>query len=588
MHILGINTGHNATAAMLRDGEILACASEERFSRLKNHIGFPYEAVKYVIEYSKINPREIDGIILTKNRGNPLGKKGKKFDSFFANYKKKTKIQRGLSYMTYKYPLLTGYFIDMKKLLVADKKYKQEEEKNIKFIANSLGIEKEKIIYADHHMLHAFSTYGNLPKNKKTLIFTLDGEGLSENNENICASVNIFDGKNIKRISKTLKRASLGYLYGLFTIYLGMKPHEHEFKVMGLAPYAKKDKAEKLYSSFKDILWVDGFEFKSKFRMQYADAYLNEKMRYERFDNIAYCIQKLTEDLTCKWIKNTINKTGISNIALAGGVFMNVKASQKIAEMPEVKNIWVMPSCGDESTAIGACFYGYHKICSSKNIAFEPKPIKDLYLGPEYNDEFIEKFLENGGYTKKYNVKKCKNVERKVAKLLAKEEVVGRLVGRSEWGARALGNRSILSNPSSTKNVRILNEMIKNRDFWMPFTPSILHENIKEYIINPKKIFCPYMVITFNSTEKAKRELPAAMHPYDETIRPQEVMKDWNESYHKILKEFKKLTKISGVLNTSFNLHGEPNVLTPKDAMHTFENSGMKYLALENYIISKK
>jgi carbamoyltransferase len=413
----------------------------------------------------------------------------------------------------------------------------------------------------------------------------LDGEG-----DMLCATVNIYDGKtnSFKKISETDKGASLGYLYALATLYLGMKPNQHEFKVMGLAPYAKKDKVEETYEKIKDILWVDGLEFKSKFRMQYADYFFADKMKFTRFDNVAGAVQKLSEELTLKWVSNAIKKTGIKNIALSGGVFMNVKANQRISEMPEVEEMFCVPSAGDESTAIGACMFGYKKYCEQNKLEFKPLAIEDLYLGPEYNQKYVENLIETKNLAKKYKITYLKNVNKEIARLLANGEIVARCSGRSEWGARALGNRSILANPVNGDTIRILNETIKDRDFWMPFTPSIIEEDISKYSLNPKKIKAPYMAITFNSTEKARKELPAAMHPYDFTIRPQAVYKSWNPDYHEVISEFKKKTGTGALLNTSFNLHGEPNVLTPEDAFHTVENSSLKYLVLGNYLFEKR
>jgi carbamoyltransferase len=207
-------------------------------------------------------------------------------------------------------------------------------------------------------------------------------------------------------------------------------------------------------------------------------------------------------------------------------------------------------------------------------------------LGKEWTDAEIGKYLkEHVG--KKYKIRKCADIEDEVAKLLASGEVVARFNGRAEWGARALGNRSILANPSDFNTIKLINEMIKNRDFWMPFTPSMLAAEEKRYTLNPKKVFAPYMAITFESTAEAQRDLPAAMHPYDHTIRPQMVLKEWNQSYHKLITAFKKRTGIGGVLNTSFNLHGEPNVNSPADAIHTMDNSGLRNLAIGSWLVQK-
>lgn len=584
MYILGINPGHNGTAALLKEGKIIACVSEERFSRMKNHFGFPHQAVKYLLDFAGIAPKEIDYVILSIFIGDKITIPGKKYDLFNESYTKKKGLKKLFAKLACKYPSLIGAIIDIKNSLEKSSSQKRIKE-SCEEIAGYFGIERRKVIYIDHHFAHALSACFNLPSDRKSLIFSLDAEG-----DSLCATVNVYDGisKSLARIAETTKGASLGYLYGITTIFLGMKANEHEFKVMGLAPYAKKEKVEKVYPIFKDVLSVDGLRFKSKFKMQYADAFLEDKMKFVRFDTISASVQQLAEDLTCKWVSNAINKTGIRSIALAGGVFMNVKANQKISELPEVESIFVMPSAGDESTAIGACLFGYKKYCDENNLEISPKPIKDLYLGPEYGNDYIENLIKGKNLAEKYIIRKSKSINLEIAKLLAKGEIVARCSGRSEWGARALGNRSILANPSDKDTIRILNETIKDRDFWMPFTPSILDKFGGRYFSNPKRIFAPYMVLTFDSTPLAQKNIPAAMHPYDFTLRPQLVTKDYNKDYYDIIEKFSKFTKIGGILNTSFNLHGEPNVLKPEDALHTVENSSLKYLAMGDYLFEKK
>lgn len=562
MYILGINPGHNGTAALLKDGKIISCMSEERFSRIKNHFGFPFKAINYCLSDAKITPKDLDHVVLGILIGDSIYKQGHTDENFMNNYTGK----KGLfSRMAYRHPSLVSPLIGLKHIQYTFQRVNRKRD-TIREISKHYGIDKKKIYYIEHHKAHALAPCFNLEE--KTLVFTLDAEG-----DDLCATVNIFDKGNLRRISETPKSASLGYLYAIVTIYLGMKANQHEFKVMGLAPYAKKDKVDKVCNELKKIIWVDGLKFKSKFRMQYFDEYIKDKMKFVRFDVMAGAVQKLTEELTYQWVKNAITKTGISKIALSGGVFMNVKACQMISELPEVTDIFVMPSSGDECTAIGAC---YHGLKHFQNII--PHPLENLYLGPEP----AEVIVASG-----YKAKKCKNINQEIAKLLAKGEIVARCSGRSEWGARALGNRSILANPNHKDTIRILNQTIKDRDFWMPFTPSILNEDEFKYIENSKLISSPYMNITFNSTEYARKNIPAAMHPYDFTIRPQIVQRDWNPEYWELINEFKKLTGIGAVLNTSFNLHGEPNVLTPEDAFHTLDNSSLKYLAIGDYLFTK-
>lgn len=579
MYVLGLNIGHNATACLLEDGKILGCVSEERFSRIKNHSGIPFKSISYLLKDKEISIQNVDLIVLDDHY--PIMKDPYFEKKFLESYTKKSFKKKILSKLGYKFPKLFMKYYNFKKNFSNKKK---REIKLKKKLSSIFQFPKERIKIIDHHFAHALACCYNLKNNEKTLVFTLDGEG-----SGLCASVNIFDGKKLKTISKSEKIASLGYLYAIATMYLGMKPLRHEFKVMGLAPYAKEHNINEAYNKFKKIIWINSsLEFKSKFNMPFSDYFFFKEMKFVRFDIVAGAIQKLVEDLACEWIKKSIEKTGIKNIALGGGVFMNVKAAMKISQLEDVKKLFVMPSSGDESNAFGCCFYGYALYCKKNKIKFDPKPIEDLYLGPEYNNEYIENLIKEKNLKGKYIIQECKNINLKVARLLAGGKIVARCSGKSEWGARALGNRSILSNPSDGETIRILNETIKDRDFWMPFTPSILDNFEERYIINPKKIFAPFMVISFPSTKLAKKQLPAAMHPYDFTIRPQIVIKKFNKEYYELIEYFRKLTGIGAVLNTSFNLHGQPNILTPEDALNTVENSDLKYLVMENYLFEKK
>jgi carbamoyltransferase len=582
MKILGLNLGHNATACLVKDGRVVGCVSEERFSRVKNHSGIPFDSIKYLLGSNSMDISDVDKIVLDNHYG--IDKDPNFGKRFLEAYTKKNLFRRISSFTGYKLPKMFKLYENFKRnVLSSDSKgpitrfLKEELSKTLKY-------PKEKIEVIDHHLAHALSVGFNAKRNTPTLIFTLDGEG-----SGLCATVSLFDGRTAKIIAKTPKSASLGYLYSIVTIFLGMKPLEHEFKVMGLAPYAKEHNIDKVYQKIKNLIWVNkNLEFESAFNMPFSDNYLSRNMRFERFDNISGAVQKLVEERVCEWISKSIAKTGVNEIALSGGVFMNVKANMKISELPEVKKMFIMPSCGDESNPIGCCFYGYEKMCRENGVAFNPYKITDLYLGPEYDENYIQNLIKSKNLSQKYRISKPKKINEVVAKLLSKGYIVARCCSRSEWGARALGNRSILANPALPDTIRVLNETIKDRDFWMPFTPSVLDSAEKKYFYNPKKIDANYMVITFNSTEIARKQLPAAMHPYDFTIRPQVVLKEHNPEYYNLLQEFQRITGVGALLNTSFNLHGEPNVLTPEDALHTVENSALKYLILDNFLLEKK
>ena len=287
-----------------------------------------------------------------------------------------------------------------------------------------------------------------------------------------------------------------------------------------------------------------------------------------------------------QFVLNWVAKTGIRRLVLGGGMFMNVKFNMLLLERPEIDEIFFMPSGGDESVAIGAAYHAMlekHRNGGAGNGVSPIQPIGPLYLGHELTEDEIRRALVS--YGSRIGFEKCEDIDRRTAGLLAGDRIVGRVRGRMEWGARALGNRSIVASPRNLETVRKINAAIKMRDFWMPFAPSILWERRHDYLVNPRDFDAPYMIVAFDSTELARRELAAGLHPFDLTCRPQLVRKDWNPSYHRMIREFEKLTGIGGVLNTSFNLHGDPIVMNAEDAISTLLNSGLDYITLEDYLV---
>ena len=316
--------------------------------------------------------------------------------------------------------------------------------------------------------------------------------------------------------------------------------------------------------------------------MQYASESLAALFKRKRFDHVAGGLQIFVERFLVRWIRSCVLETGISKVALSGGVFMNVKANQKILEIPELDELFIFPSCGDETNAIGASWLLYQQMSASL-----PKPLEQFCLGNEFVNDQVEAALQRYQFKSNVKVSHAKDVEKDVAGLLAKNEIVARFQGRMEFGARALGNRSILANPGSANAVRIINEMIKCRDFWMPFAPSVLEERTGDYFVKPKPMRAPYMIITFDTKENKRECFSAAIHPYDFTGRPQEVNEAWNPRYYKLIKHFESLTGEGIILNTSFNLHGEPVVCSPDDALRVFDISGLQHLAIEDFLLTK-
>lgn len=571
MKVLGIHDGHNASACLMIDGEITNLVQEERITKEKNRSDFPSKSIELILKKSNLSISDIDAIGLN------------------GNYMPKD--MNRIQILDYYKSLTNSPFISFNKLknrlksvpLIAtpfENRNKQERLSKLKALYNRT----EKIYFIDHHLLHASAAYyGNGNFTDDILVLTNDGAG-----DRICATVNIGSKGKIKRIATVHENNSIGLLYAAFTFLNAMVPLEHEYKIMGMAPYADKKGCRKVADEFWKMFTFspDGltWKFTSGYSIFSSMTYFKNFMYLKRFDHLMGGLQLFIEEFLTKWVEACIKKTGIKKIALAGGTFMNVKADQKIMEMNSVEKIFVFPSCGDESSSLGVC---YNLTAELGNIN-QIKPLKDIYLGISYTNNEVETRL------KAYNSKKYRytysyfdNIEKEVAMLLSKGHVVARFKGKEEFGARSLGNRALLANPSKQDVIKEINEMIKNRDFWMPFASSIIDTDINKYVnVNSKND--PYYMIMTYETKPAAEEIAGGIHPYDKTVRPQLVTKEHNESYWNLINNFKEITGIGGVLNTSLNLHGLPLVHEPEDALHVMDNSSLKYLAIENFLVEKK
>ncbi|MFC1504614.1 carbamoyltransferase C-terminal domain-containing protein [Spirochaetota bacterium] len=574
-YFIGICIGHNATVSVIRNGVVLDAISEERFRNIKNYDGFPSETLGYFREKYALSEKNIARVTTNFKYLGP---------QMLSDRRQKASLQ----FLLRKLIRIAGYYIPFISILefALYKKYMKifgthYAKRQRRTIADFLNIDMAKVSSCEHHAAHAYSAYFGSPfRDEEVLVLTLDGEG-----DFLAGSVNIARDNTLHRIAEIPMTYSVGIVYNKLTRHLGMKPLEHEYKIMGLAPYAKPEYYMPLYDRIKKLLFIDTRNrvlMKGKFNTHMIDLWMKKNLHEARFDNIAGAFQKLTENLMIKWIKNCIDETKIKKVAVAGGVFMNVKANKLILEIDGIEDLFIFPSPGDESTPIGAAMYSY--ISDTGKL---PAPVTHNYWGVEYSNEDIKSFLDVERIHEKYTVEYHDDIAAIIAGLISQDRIVAVMQGRMEFGARSLGNRSILSNPSNRNIIEKLNNAIKGRDFWMPFAGAILEERALDYIINPKKHFSPYMVNAFDTTELGKKEFAAAIHPYDKTIRPQMVRKAWNPKFHAILREFEKKTGIGGVLNTSFNLHGYPIVLGPKEAIWVFENSELDYLALENYLIKK-
>lgn len=569
MRILAIHDGHNSGAALFVDGKVVSAVCEERLTRNKNELGYPKLSIEECLSIADVAPEEITQVVYASNfmhSAEHLAKASEWYKAGLADQVRDS--QRSSAYL--------------------QAVFDQRRQERLQQVRQHLAIDEKEVSFVDHHLAHGAAAYfgSGFDLSKPTLILTCDGAG-----DGLSATVSIGNGSEIERIASTSRRASLGKVYSRVTYMLGLKPWEHEYKVMGLAPYADPKYSREIAEILKLHLGLsdDGlsFELRSELESSYIYEFLRDSFEAKRFDAIAGGVQIFTEEILTEWVENAVRATGITQVVCGGGVFMNVKANKRISEIPEITKLFVFPSCGDESLSFGAGWLEHYRLSKKLGNSSEHEPLNGLYLGREYSDAEIEKAIKLADV----NATGCKwkrvdSIEDITAQLLADNNIVARFSGPMEWGARALGNRSILANPKEWPNVEKINAMIKKRDFWMPFAPSMLSEASERYLYNPKRLESPYMMIGFDTKDTAP-EIGAAVHPRDKTARAQLVSKELNPGYWALISEFEHLTGTACVLNTSFNLHGFPLVNSPQDALYVFLHSGLDHLAIGNFLVSK-
>jgi len=559
--VLGIHDGHNSGAALIKNGRVLAAISEERLNNIKNYSGTPKLSIKEVFRIAGISPEDIDLIAIACliRTHPPLVQ-----EPFFV------KLYRKIV------PFVHSHWFSEIYVSILHRLRKMSE---LNRIFEELKIIDKEIIFIEHHLAHAACAYYSAPWQDKTLILTLDGSG-----DGVSSSVNIGEDFKIKRIAWSTSYNSVGNnLYSEVTGYLGLKRWEHEYKVMGLAPFGRPeyclDKMEKIirihpkkHLEFQNTIHAYTIDIQKKLRTMLAE---------QRFDNISAACQTYFESLIIQWVKNAIKETGIKKIACAGGMFLNVKANKLLRELDEVEDSFFYPAAGDEGTPVGAALEGYFRYCEKEGIDSEKHSLDDLYYGREFDNDYLEFVIKKQGWREKAIFEE--DISDEVADLIKKGKIVAVFWGRDEFGPRALGNRSIVADPRDLRVVSKLNFAIKQRDFWMPFAPSVLEEDAGDYFINAKP--ARYMIEAFDTTGKAD-DLIAGLHQADRTARPQTV-NSWNPRWRRTIESFKELTGVGGVLNTSFNLHGYPIVGNPEIALKTLENSGLDGLAFGNWLVLK-
>ena len=585
MIVVGINETHCATAAVLRDGEVIGCASEERFSRLKNEAGYPRRALDALLCDLAIDRRTVDVVALAGARAmspewmNRVLHDETYIREYYGIHRvaRRGRLERRARKLGSRLGLAES----------APGKVALSAQERAARVVDHLGIATERVLALDHHGCHAAAAYFGAPfSGAPALVLTNDNSG-----DGLCATVSTGGGTTLTRHEATSSApGSLGAFYSYVTLLLGMRAGEHEYKVMGLAPYARPEGRERATARLRDVF--DLAEGRPcQFAWRTRDARFEALSRATtglRFDAVAAGAQAVLESALTRWTDIMRTRYGGERLALGGGVFMNVKANARLAEAPWVQDLFAFPSCGDESNAVGAAYLGYLELCRRRGVPPRPRPLGPAYLGPDLRPDDIEAVIRRRDLVSRHRVTEPPDIEAKTAELLVRDGVVARCSGRMEFGARALGNRSILGNPSDLRVVSTVNRMIKNRDFWMPFAPTILRECESDYLVNPKGLASPYMMLALPTSPKRRDEIIAAVHPEDGTARAQILEESWNPSYYRLIREFEARTGIGAVLNTSFNLHGEPLVCSPDDAIDTFERSGLPHLALGPWMISKR
>ena len=591
--ILGISAFyHDSAATILVDGKIIAAAQEERFSRKKHDEGYPFHAIQFVLNYAKISLNDVDQIVFFEK---PFLKFERLLETYVAF------APKGFLSFSKAMPVWLRDKLFLKKILFKELK-KHDQNFN----------DDKKIFFSDHHLSHAASAFFPSPF-EKAIVLTADGVG-----EWATTTVAIGEGKNLEIKKEIHFPHSLGLLYSAFTYYTGFKVNSGEYKLMGLAPYGTAMYEDKIKNNLIDIkedgtfhldqayfnyatgLTMTNHKFHNLFGQNPRDP-KKEKLTQFHMD-IAASIQKVTEDIMIKILKSLKEEFNIPNLCLAGGVALNCVANGKILKEKIFDRIWVQPAAGDAGGSLGAALALWHIEQNNSRVVSLSDDMQGSYLGPEYSQKHIEEQLDRVGA--KYKVLDEEDLIERVANDISKGEAIGWFQGRMEFGPRALGNRSILGDPRSEEMQKNLNLKVKYRESFRPFAPSILKENLIEWFdIN---VDSPYMLmvsniikdktIEMNKEQKKlfgidklniKRSIIPAVTHVDYSARIQTVHKETNEKYFKLIQKFKEKTNCPVIVNTSFNVRGEPIVNTPVDAFNCFMGTGLDKLVIGNCYLDK-
>jgi len=592
--ILGISAFyHDSAATILIDGKIIAAAQEERFTRKKHDSSYPFNAVEFVLNYAKIKLNDVDQIIFFEK---PFLKFERLLETYVAF------APKGFKQFIQAMPIWLRDKLFQKKMLFEELKKHDENFKDIK-----------KLFFSDHHLSHAASAFFPSPF-EEAVVLTADGVG-----EWATTTVAIGKGNKLEIKKEIHFPHSIGLLYTAFTYYVGFKVNSGEYKLMGLAPYGAPIYEDKIKDHLIDIKDDGSFHLNQEY-FNYATGLtmtnkkfhnlFGEEPRNSKKDqltqfhmDIAASIQKVTEEIMIKLVKSLKEEFNIPNLCLAGGVALNCVANGKILQEKIFEKIWVQPAAGDAGGSLGATLALFHVEQDNPRIVNPNDDMNGSYLGPEYSQQEIEKKLKEIGA--KFEVKNEDQIIDLTAEAISQGNAIGWFQGRMEFGPRALGGRSILGDPRSPEMQKNLNLKVKYRESFRPFAPSILRDDLDDWF--DITVDSPYMLmvaninkdkmIKMNDAQKKlfgieklnikRSEIPAVTH-VDYSARIQTVHKETNERYFKLIQKFKEKTNCPVIVNTSFNVRGEPIVNTPLDAFNCFMSTGLDKLVIGNCYLSKK
>jgi len=594
MYILGISCYyHDAAAALLKDGNIVAAAQEERFSRIKHDPDFPRSAIKYCIQEAGIDASQIEHVVFYEK---PFLKFERLLETYLAF------APRGLANFATSMPLWIKEKLFQKFGLIA----------SLEDVLSRDTHWSEKMLFSDHHQSHAASAFYPSPF-KRAAILTMDGVG-----EWATTSWSVGDGANLTLMGELHFPHSLGLLYSAFTYYCGFRVNSGEYKLMGLAPFGEPVFVDKIKKHLIDIAQDGSF----RLNMRYFDYCTGKKMTNSHFDdlfdgpalapdvpvtqkhmNLAASVQKVVEEIVVKLAGHIQRESGETNLCLAGGVALNCVANSALRRAEIFDDMWVQPAAGDAGGALGAALAVHHNVLGSARAQPNDQDgMKGAFLGPKFDEREITKSLDQLGAS--FDLKGEDVLLEQVAKALQNGCVVGWMSGRMEFGPRALGARSILADPTRADMQRVLNQKIKFRESFRPFAPAVLAEEAANWFDLEED--SPYMLFVANIADDRKTptsaadrkrsgfdqvrvkrsELPAVTH-VDHSARVQTVDQSRNPRFHALLKRFGDLTGCPALINTSFNVRGEPIVCSPEDAYRCFMATDMDVLVIENHILLK-